>query len=210
MILPLAASRSKRLFFREYFMSLRVLEPAICRPLEVAEVMKYLRIDNQEEEYLIGLCIDSATELVEYFTGKTMIEKTYRLVCGIDEISRNTMFSTCVNLPRPPFLRLQGEPKIIGKTYHRSLTNYFVQEGKTKTTLCSTANLRNEEYLQIDYVCGYGSRPEDVPAVMRQAMLMIVAEMFENRRGKTDNASPPTISDKAQEILRPFCIREIH
>jgi uncharacterized phiE125 gp8 family phage protein len=42
--------------------------------------------------------------------------------------------------------------------------------------------------IEIQFVCGYGSTPEDVPDEIKQAMLILVADLYENREDMVEKA----------------------
>jgi len=43
------------------------------------------------------------------------------------------------------------------------------------------SNLRNKASMVVEYVTGFGSSPSDVPAPIRQAVLIILANLYERR-----------------------------
>lgn len=63
--------------------------------------------------------------------------------------------------------------------------------------------------IEIDLVAGYGDEPEDVPAPIRQALLLLVAHWYEYRDpievGSPDASVPAVVSD----LLAPFRVARL-
>lgn len=81
-----------------------------------------------------------------------------------------------IYLPRPPIIEIEevvagGKPLEPGQ-----------YELLAKELLVLKAVPGNE--LRVRYVAGYGDDPNEVPAAIRQAIMMLVGHMYENREGQ--------------------------
>jgi len=62
-------------------MSYSIVTPATLKALTVQEVKDYLRVDSSDEDTLLGVLIDAATQIGEHYLGRflltTVIEEFY-------------------------------------------------------------------------------------------------------------------------------------
>ena len=62
-------------------MSYTVITPASLKALTVQEVKDYLRVDSSDEDTLLGVLIDAATQVAEHYLGRflltTVVEEFY-------------------------------------------------------------------------------------------------------------------------------------
>lgn len=149
-------------------MILQLITPPETEPVTVAEVKAYLRIDQDEENEVIESLIKSAREVLEQYTLRAFLRQTWELI--LDRPGRY------VYLPRPPIIEVQ-EVEIDGKTLE---PEQYELLGRDALVLKAGpgANLR------VRYVSGYGDELESVPAAIRQATIMLVGHMYENREGQ--------------------------
>jgi uncharacterized phiE125 gp8 family phage protein len=64
------------------------------------------------------------------------------------------------------------------------------------------------ESVEIEFETGYGDRPTDIPPVIRQAILMSVADFYENRDSARD-AGGLSRNALVREMLDTYCIRRL-
>jgi uncharacterized phiE125 gp8 family phage protein len=65
--------------------------------------------------------------------------------------------------------------------------------------------LYEQSIIQVQFEAGYGNTPENVPEPLRQAILMVVAELYEKRVSLNDNQkAPPTLNFRAFELVKPY------
>jgi hypothetical protein len=57
--------------------TLQIIEQPLCEPILLAAMKNFLRVDLPEDDDLISRLITSARELVETFTGRSLVNKTY-------------------------------------------------------------------------------------------------------------------------------------
>jgi uncharacterized phiE125 gp8 family phage protein len=57
---------------------------------------------------------------------------------------------------------------------------------------------------EVFFTAGYGDEPEDVPAPIRQALLMLVAHWFERREPVVLGAAPQEVPATVAGLLLPY------
>jgi uncharacterized phiE125 gp8 family phage protein len=190
-------------------MSFSIITPASLKALTVQEVKDYLRVDSSDEDTLIGVLIDAATQIGEHYLGRflltTVIEEFYDFF---------PVYKTGVN----PF---RGDKNIVylsrGPVQSITHVKYIDGNGNERTVSASDYNtdlvseparIMPEEGWQatkdtvnaviVRYTCGH-TQASDVPANIKVALLLIIGEMYEKRVDSVHRL--PTASE---HLLNPF------
>lgn len=168
-------------------MYLKQITPPQTEPVTLSEVKAHLRIDGSEEDELLSALITTAREMAEEYTRRAFITQTWEL--ALDSASGK------VYLPRPP---VQTIDEIMLDGEMVAIENYlFLGEN----VFCPKIPLyaANPGGLVIRYTSGYGDSAADVPLAIRQAILMLIAHLYEHR-GDDAIEIPPTV----KILLRPY------
>lgn len=128
-------------------------------PVTLAAAKLFCRIDGTDEDALLGALIAAARLHVESITGRALITQTWRL--GLAQVS-----GLVVPLPVVPAASLVEAP------------DGAVLQGDA-VLLAGPV-----DGLSIDYTAGYGDA-DDVPADLKQAVLVLVAYWYEHRDSLT-------------------------
>jgi len=152
-------------------------------PIELSEAKNHLRIDGTDEDTLISGLIATAREHAEHFTRRAFITQTWEL--WLDAWPDGE----CITLPLPP-LQSVAHVKYYGiddTEYTFDSANYFVDTNNEPGRVVlgyskswPTLTLRPANGIVVRYVCGYGAASA-VPQAIKQAMLLHIGAMFENR-----------------------------
>lgn len=174
-----------------------VTAPA-SEPVSVAEAKTFLRVDGTAEDDLITSLIKTARLACENHTRRAFISQTWRLTMdAFSDVEEEVALSGYIVGPRPGVvchqdIQLSRQPiqSITHiKTYSPDNTvstvdadtylldtdggRIVLNEGYTWPT-----NLRDRAAVEITFLAGYGEVPEDI----RQAILLFVSSMYENRQ----------------------------
>jgi uncharacterized phiE125 gp8 family phage protein len=143
----------------------------------------YLKLDTDDEDALVTTLVTAARLHVEGTTGRALLNQSWRLV--LDDWPSVGL----VRLPVGPLQSLtaitaydiNGDPVTLS-------TDGVLWDAQAAPTLLylpagfgDAVILRPLQAIEIDYVAGYGPDPADVPATLRQALLLLVAYWFEHR-----------------------------
>jgi uncharacterized phiE125 gp8 family phage protein len=181
-------------------MQFRLLTGPLAEPITLTDAKAHLRVDLSDDDVLITRLIAAAREWVEAQTGRALMTQSWRL-------STNTWPGTdSVGLVRPPVQAVTAVRTIsaAGDATIWAAENYALSQGTEPQRLLRLSGGwpepgRADSGIEIDLTCGYGANAADVPAALRQAILLKVAQLYE-RRGEDAGASP----DMSLALLAPF------
>lgn len=166
--------------------------PAV-EPLTLAEAKAHLRLDGVEEQALVSACIVAARQACESYTGLSLISQTWQLY-----LDRWPMGA--VSLPRPP-VQTVTEVAVLDAAGGRMVLEperYVLDRAAGPARLMRRGALswpqpgRTLGGIEITYRAGFGDSWNDVPAALRQGMLLAVGHFFERREGEA--GLPPAIA----------------
>lgn len=184
--------------------SLAIVTPASAKPVNLADLKAYARIDGTEDDTLLLMYIDAATDAIERYCGRKFINTVLELtldsfpapsndgrlayVEGVVDAHIGTVLSGygLINLPCPPIVSVASV-----KTFDKANTestyssaNYtldkagriYLNDGATWPT-----EIRSRAGIKVTYTAGYGVSASDVPAPIRQAIMMHANKMYDDR-----------------------------
>lgn len=144
------------------------LNPPPAEPITLSEAKAFLRVDHDDEDVLIQTLIASARDRLEAHLNVAMIARSMQIATSTDGT---------VQLPRWPVIAVQTV-RFDGEDTDEAVINLLCRPATV--TFCAA------EEAEIVFTAGYGSNPSDVPAPLRQAMLLLVARGYEHREGPPD------------------------
>lgn len=174
--------------------NLLVLEGPAVEPLTLAEARAHLRLDGDEEDAVVSACIVAARQACESYTGLSLISQSWQLY--LDRWPRGAVL-----LPRPPVQEVLEVAVMDAEGGRETLDpeRYVVDRAAGRPArLVRRGGLswprpgRPIGGIEITYRAGYGDSWNDVPAALRQGMLLAVAHFFERREGEA--GLPPAIA----------------
>jgi uncharacterized phiE125 gp8 family phage protein len=202
-------------------MPLELITPPALEPVTLAEAKAHLKVDVTDDDALIGTLISAARARAEWHTGRAFVTQGWTLwldcwpgagSCADLPPALSTAPALAIEIPLPP---LQSVSAIT--TYARDDTTtvldaalYQVDSASKparialKTGVAPPADLRAINAIAISFTAGYGDGESDVPALIRQAMLDIIADLYANR-GDSGGALPL----EALALLAPYRILKI-
>jgi hypothetical protein len=181
-----------------------LLTPPAVEPVGLNEAKAYLGVLDSAEDNLISNLITAARQAVEQYCGRVLINQSWRLTLdtwpqeaivngGLRDdgalLAANHRLGggvVAIQLPKPP---LQAVLAIrvysaAGPAATIPVSNYVVDGAATpgRVVMTSGASLpvigQTARGLEIDFTAGYGATANDVPAVLRQAVLQAVKALY--------------------------------
>ncbi|WP_332693620.1 head-tail connector protein [Devosia sp.] len=148
-------------------------------PVSLAEAKGFLKVDDTAEDGLITTLIGAARLHVEGVTGRALLVQSWRVVLDCWPESR------MVRLPVTPFMAVTeiNAYDNAGAAHEVPLAQFMSEPDRLllPATVAGMPVLRERQGIEIDYVAGFGTEPEDVPADIRQALLLLVGYWYEHR-----------------------------
>lgn len=151
-----------------------VLKQPDIEPISLDEAKNYLQIDHNCDDHVLSNIIQSAREYVEQFINKAFITQTRQIVITAQAGRKKRYF-----LGSAPFLHLVSSVTLNDKPF----TNYHLITGIGQAMLCLHAPLHENDLMKVTFTCGFGDKPENVPAIFKQAILIKISEMYNHRSG---------------------------
>ena len=148
----------------------------------LSEVKNYLKVDTSADDTLITTLLQSAREVAERYLNQALITQT--ITEKLDRLHNPVIYlsvSPVISVTSFQYADSQNTTQ----TYNAS--NYIVDTfekparlslayGKTWPTLYGNIN-----DVTIVYTAGYGATAASVPMQIRQAILMMIADSYDNR-----------------------------
>ena len=154
-----------------------------------------MRVEHSDDDTIIGQFVSAAIAFVDVngALGKAMITQTWgewlpsnlstvRLTLGpVQSVSAVKYYDTNNSLQTD------------------TLSNYLVLGTPSFTTIKPKAGFSwpttfdRDDAIKIEYAIGYGDAASDVPQTIRQALLLLVAHMYENREIELVGTSSKTL-----------------
>ena len=188
---------------------LRLKTAPTLTPVSVAEAKTHLRIDSSftDDDTYIGTLIDVATSAAENYTNLALMEQSWYL--DIDA------FPDYFNLLKGTLRQLTVNSITYSDADNASQTlaasNYF-GDGSIKpsriyfapdATIPSTYDKPNA--VVVDFTLGFGAAAQ-VPAPIRQAILLMVGTYYETRQTVSDRTYKE-IPQSAEFLLMPYRVQ---
>ena len=190
------------------------LVPPASEPVSLEEAKSWLRLDSGDEDAIVTALVASARAAVEAATSKLLVMQTWRLV--LDEWPRvATGFcsvappgSAMLTIPLGPVASItairiydaSGTPQVV------SPATYALRGAPDDRWIdfiaAPPSPSRTRAGIEIDIVAGFGA-PADVPQPLRQAILMLVARLYENR-GDGMEPAPEHLRGAVHSLIAPF------
>lgn len=167
-----------------------ITTPPASEPITLAEAKNYLRIDSSDDDSLISTLITAVRMNAEQYIRRALITQSVTL--AYDDYA-----PSIIPLAMPPA---------------QSITSITVYDADDNATIIANSEYRlsaNKEQIFIDnaifaerveiiYITGYGDNATDVPAAIRQGMLIHLAELYDQR------ASDSQIPASVKTLYNPF------
>ena len=153
-------------------------------PVTVDEAKTFCRIDVSEDDTLIASLIKAARQASESYTGRAYITQTLVLATQCNSMGQ-------ILLPRPPYGAVVSVQALQDNATWSTLTlttDYYVATIGDSGLIALNMPSLTTQY-QVEYTAGYGAAATSVPDALKQAILMRVASMYENRQDEAGNAA---------------------
>lgn len=159
----------------------------VLRPVSLAEARQHCKIDDTEEDSLLLRSLDVAVGFTEDESGRRLITQTWYEYLPDFPVADGGL----IRLPNPPLASVtaltytdaNGDGQTLTEDEDFIVTTKGIQ-GLIKPyegTSWPAVQTQAFEQVVIEYVCGYGDNPSDVPAAARQLILLLASHMYANR-----------------------------
>ena len=163
-------------------MAWKVTTAPVNEPWTLSDVKNYLKVDTSADDTLITTLISAARQAAESYLNMALITQT--VTEKLDRLNSPTLYlsvSPVISVSNFQYADSQNTTQTFASI------NYVVDTftkparlslayGKTWPTLYGNIN-----DVTITYTAGFGTEASGVPTQIRQAMLMMIADSYDNR-----------------------------
>ncbi|AMW34288.1 hypothetical protein HEQ62_10085 [Haematospirillum jordaniae] len=177
-------------------------------PVSLSDAKIHLRVDHTAEDDYIASLLSVARRQVEQYCGRALSARKWRLLLD--------SFPPRIELPCPPLQSVDALSCIDSGGRQRVLPPECWQIGHGCPSAImpapghcwpQTASGRPDAVL-VDFTAGYSDR-RDVDPALRHAMLLLVANWFENRGTASESGSRHILPPTVRYLLDPCRIRTV-
>lgn len=180
-------------------------------PVTLAEAKLHLRVSDSytEEDSLIAKLIASATHQAETFAARSFVTKTWDLRLDLGDTPCGSM--SVLVMPAPPLQSVTSITYVdtsgVSQTWGSG--NYVVdsksEPGRVMPAYGQSwpATRDHINVMTVRFVAGYGGA-QQVPQPIKQAILLIVGELYERRENAIAGVPINTVPMSAEALLWPF------
>lgn len=190
----------------------KLLTAPTVSPLSVDEVKAYLKIDGNDENDLIQALIDAATQRVESYIDKKLIEQEWAIYFdrlpsygraqpwtdGVIDASVASVLGgalSVIDLPFGPMMTLEefNTYSDDGTKVVSNIGDFDIDTEGPFGRVClkqggvwPTTVLRGVNGIEIVATFGFGETADDVPVAIKQAIKLMVGKLYEDRGDDRD------------------------
>lgn len=179
----------------------RTIEPAV-EPVTLSEAKAHLRLDGAAEDAFVAALIVATRDACEAFLDRVLVEQTWKLTLnswprvsqgpwwdGVRQGAIADVVGIARHIDLPKGLIAVTKVETFDKADVGAIfdpVNYFVSSGKHgRLVLKSGASwptaAREADGVEITFTAGFGPAPSDVPQSIRTGLLLLIADLYENR-----------------------------
>lgn len=185
----------------------RLVVPPVVEPVSLGEAKQHLRVDHSDEDALIAVLIQSARQEVETLTGRFLMRQTVDL--SFDAFADPLpLGAPLVDAVSVSYVDPDGATQVLSPSIYAVEIPSVAPEPPGTLRLAFGATwpaLRDVAHaVTVRTVLG-AAQPSDVPPALRAAMLLLIADLFENREAQ---AAVTLAENKAvSRLLAPWVLQ---
>ena len=185
------------------------LEPPLEEPVTFEQGKVWLRVDNPDEYDLVSTLQVAARMIVEAETGRRLISQTWRLVMDawpLDGLALKVPLTPLISVEAVRLFDARSQPSLL------SSDAFFVDAASDPGRIVFASPPpepgRKVSGIEVDVTAGYGESADDVPAPLRQAVLLLMANWYaqrDNRDLRIDKGLPSEV----MPLVAPYRTRRL-
>ena len=185
---------------------MRPSPPKPTEPVSLAEAKLHLRVDHDDEDILILSLISAARLHLEHVLGRAFITQ------GWLYLTDNWPAGHTVDLPLAPVQSIVSVKVYDSDDAATTLSpSTYLLDGlsvlprlvrRASNTWPKPGRIANG--IEVSFTCGHGSLASEVPAPLRQAVLLLVAHWYEHRQPVEIGDQAEVMPALVQDLVSPY------
>lgn len=159
----------------------RIFAPSV-EPVDLADVKAHLRVDHTVDDQLISGYISAAREQAEGILQRTLITSKWSATFEkFDSKGLPLRKADVISVETVQYIDSNGATQTLAPTEYRLI------KSRAPALLIPAFNKRfpntrtDPEAVTVSYTAGYGATPANVPAPIKQWIMLRVGDLYENR-----------------------------
>jgi uncharacterized phiE125 gp8 family phage protein len=185
-------------------MRLRVVTPPSSEPITLAEAKKHLRLEGDEDDDYVGTCILAARQHVEEVCWRGVVTQTREAVLERFPDGEAAVLpgGNLQSIDSVTYLDAAGDPRVMEDTEYE--TDDVSVPGRLVLAHGAAwpATRCQWDAVRVRYVVGWDVA--DVPAPIKQAVLLLVSQMYEHRTPEVMGGTPGKVDFAVDALLAPY------
>lgn len=170
-------------------MTLKLITAPTVEPVTLAEAKVHLKEDLSDNDALISALIASARQTAEHELGRALVTQTWERVLDAFPQDGSTTGTDAIELGRPPVISVVSVKYLDTAGIEQTLASnlYALDADRMPGWLLSAqgttwpSTLDTVNAVRVRFTCGFGAAGSDVPAAIRQWMLVQIGHWYANR-----------------------------
>jgi uncharacterized phiE125 gp8 family phage protein len=187
-------------------MSLELTTSPAAEPLTLAEAKAHLKVDVTDDDALISAMITAARARAEWHTGRALITQGWTLHLDVWPCDG------LVEIPLPPLQSVtsvtsyarDGSALVMSPSLYTVDTSSAPARLALKLGVVPPVDLRAIDAVHIAFTAGYGDSEAQIPSLLKEAVLELVAYLYENR-----GEAPAELPLEALALLAPYRVLKL-
>ncbi len=189
-------------------MTTALISGPTIEPVTLADVKAHLRLDTPDEDRLLQAAIVAARVHIEAVTRRCLIRQLWRIY--LDEWPEGRS----VPIPLSPLIAVNEVTfyDVAGVARQWSADNWRVDISSSPARLIARIRPQAALYdngIEIDVLAGYGVSSIDVPAPLRQAVMVLVAHWYEARGMVGHDFAGAIAPPGFDALIAPYKVRSL-
>jgi len=159
----------------------QVITAASTFPVSLTEAKAHLKVDTTADDTYIESLIKAATQLSEEYTNRFFINTVIDQTCSSFK-ELETLFKSKVNdVQYVKYYDSDNSLQTLSATVYDKMLSYEPSQIQLADGQSFPSITKRNDAVIARYTVGYGSSASDVPEIIKQAILLTIANFYENR-----------------------------
>lgn len=183
-----------------------LVTPPALTPITRAEAKLHCKIEDDLEDGLVDTLIDAAVQALDGYSGilgRALITQTWRQ--DFDGFCRTLRLPLQASaLTSVKWTDTSAVETTIDPAYYAPLQDGLGSYVRFVDAFAAPGNLAEAAAVKVTFTAGFGAAAADVPAPIRQAMLLMVGTWYRNREAVVTGTIATALPMSAEWLLAPF------